>query len=155
MKKANSRVAVLGAGIMGSSLAVYLARKGADITLIDKAAAPFSEASRWNEGKIHMGYIYAADPSLQSAKNIMGGGLAFRALAEEMLETSLEAAVTKANDVYLCHRDSIVSPEAMGAYIRSVTDLLRRHPASEEYLRYFPRPDSEALGPDALAALSG
>jgi glycine/D-amino acid oxidase-like deaminating enzyme len=42
---------VLGAGIMGCSLAMFLARRGADVTLIDEADAPFARTSRWNEGK--------------------------------------------------------------------------------------------------------
>ncbi len=54
-------VAVLGAGILGSSVALFLARRGALVTLFDARDRPFEGASRWNEGKIHLGYIYAAD----------------------------------------------------------------------------------------------
>ena len=55
------RVAVLGAGIMGSSTALYLARAGIQVDLFDAADRPFSGASRWNEGKIHLGFLYAND----------------------------------------------------------------------------------------------
>lgn len=50
-------VAVLGAGILGSSVALFLARRGALVTLFDAKNRPFEGASRWNEGKIHLGYI--------------------------------------------------------------------------------------------------
>jgi len=53
-------VAILGAGIMGSSTALFLARRGAAVTLFDAAPAPFSCASRWNEGKIHLGFLYSS-----------------------------------------------------------------------------------------------
>ena len=48
-------VAVLGAGIMGCSAALCLARRGARVTLLDAAPRPCVGASRWNEGKIHLG----------------------------------------------------------------------------------------------------
>jgi glycine/D-amino acid oxidase-like deaminating enzyme len=35
-------VAVLGAGIMGSATALFLARRGVRVTLFDQAGAPFS-----------------------------------------------------------------------------------------------------------------
>ena len=60
--KPKPRIAILGAGIMGGSLALFLARKGADITLFDKTAEPFSAASRWNEGKIHIGPVNFQTP---------------------------------------------------------------------------------------------
>lgn len=61
------RVAVLGAGIMGCSVAIQLARRGFDVTVFDRETAPMAAASRWNEGKIHLGYIYGADPTRHRA----------------------------------------------------------------------------------------
>ena len=72
MKKSIT-VAVLGAGIMGVTTAMFLARKGVHVTLIDAAARPFDGASRWNEGKIHLGHLYAADPGLQTARRLLPG----------------------------------------------------------------------------------
>ena len=71
-------VAVLGAGIMGCSAALCLARRGANVTLLDAAPRPCGGASRWNEGKIHLGYLYAADPSLATARRLLDGGLAYK-----------------------------------------------------------------------------
>ena len=85
------RVAVLGAGIMGSSTALFLARAGCEVVLIDKASSPMGAASRWNEGKIHLGFLYAADPSTNSAARMIPGGLAFKALTEELIGSHLDA----------------------------------------------------------------
>jgi glycine/D-amino acid oxidase-like deaminating enzyme len=60
------RVAVIGAGIMGGATALFLARRGVEVVLFEAAPAPFAGASRWNEGKIHLGFLYAADPSLRT-----------------------------------------------------------------------------------------
>jgi hypothetical protein len=97
----------------GCSLALFLARKGARVTLVDQAAEPFAGASRWNEGKIHLGYLYAADPSLATARKMLPGGLAFRSLVEELVGCSIASAISSDDDVYLTHRESIIDPKAM------------------------------------------
>ena len=64
--KSRKHVAVLGAGILGSCIALLLARKGITVDLFDLESAPMSGASRWNEGKIHLGYLYGADTTLET-----------------------------------------------------------------------------------------
>jgi hypothetical protein len=131
------RIAVLGAGIMGSSVALELARRGGQVTLIDAGPAPFSAASRWNEGKIHLGYLYSGDPSLQTAQALLAGGLNFRRITEELIGTSIEPATTTTDDVYLVHQDSIVGVEAMKMYFEAVDHLVRAHPCANDYLADF------------------
>ena len=63
-------VAVLGAGIMGCSAALCLARRGARITLLDGAPRPCAGASRWNEGKIHLDFA-GAQPSDEVADSVV------------------------------------------------------------------------------------
>jgi hypothetical protein len=119
---------------MGSSLALFLARKGARVTLIDAAPKPFSGASRWNEGKVHLGYLYAADPSLKTARALLPGGIAFKRLTEELIGSPLEPVTTAEDDLYLVHRDSIVASDVMQRYFEAVSALVREHPAASNYL---------------------
>ena len=127
------RVAVLGAGIMGSCLALQLARRGAEVVVVDAADAPLAGASRWNEGKIHLGYLYAGDPSLASARHVMEGGLSFVPLMSELLGGKL-TDVTEGEDLYLIHVESIVSPDQAQAYYQRVAELVRQHPRARDYL---------------------
>ena len=149
------RIAVLGAGIMGACLALYLARRGAAVTLVDQAARPFEGASRWNEGKIHLGHLYSADPSLRTARHVLPGGLLFRPLVEDLIAGDIGAAITPRDDLYLCHRDSVVAPEAMAAYMDRVTALVREHPDARRYLADASRARAERLDAAALEAVSG
>ena len=127
------RVAVLGSGILGSSLALFLSRREASVTLIDAASQPFSRASRWNEGKIHLGYLYAADPSMRTARRVLPGGLAFKDLTEQLTGCSLADAVTDHDDTYLVHRYSIVPPDELEDYLTAVTALAAALPGSDRY----------------------
>lgn len=149
-----ARIAVLGAGIMGCSLALYLARRGAQVTLFDAAPQPFAAASRWNEGKIHLGHIYSADPSLRTADHVLPGGLLFRPLVEDLLATSLDPVISHGDDVYLCHRKSVVSPDAMAAYMQQVTERVRAHPDARHYLADVSQGRSQRLNAAELAALT-
>src|SRR5690348_2544950 len=116
-------VAVLGAGIMGCSTALYLARRGLRVVLFDEAAAPFSGASRWNEGKIHLGYLYSADRSLETARLILPGGLTFKPFVEGLIGQSIASVTTADDDVYLIHRDSVVTAAESRAYLEKVAEM--------------------------------
>jgi len=128
------RIAVLGSGIMGSSTALFLARQGIDVSLFDAAKEPFSAASRWNEGKIHLGFLYSADPSLRTLKQVLPGGLVFKPLVEHLTGCSLRAGTTLTEDIYLCHQDSVVQPDAMWDYYQRVARVVRQHPDAKQYL---------------------
>jgi hypothetical protein len=128
------RVAVLGSGIMGSTLALALARHGQDVTLFDMEERPFERASRWNEGKIHLGYLYSAHPTLETARHLLPGGLAFKQLTERFIGCSLESAITTHDDTYLIHRDSVTTASAMERYVAGVDALLAENNDSKNYL---------------------
>lgn len=148
------RVAILGAGIMGSSTALFLARKGVDVSLFDMAEQPFSAASRWNEGKIHLGCLYSADPSLSTADHLIPGGLTFRPLVEELIGASLAPAITTEDDLYLCHRQSVTSASQMRVYMEKVFEHVREHPHASRYLADASASRVHQLSPTELAKLT-
>src|SRR4051812_30823591 len=81
--------------MLGSTLSILLARKGAHVTLFDAAPRPMSRAGRWNEGKIHLGYIYAGDRTLNTARKLIPAGMAFRPIVEDIIECSAESHLTR------------------------------------------------------------
>ena len=54
-----SAITVLGAGLTGVATALELAKRGAQVTLLDQDPFAVNRASLRNEGKIHLGLIYA------------------------------------------------------------------------------------------------
>ncbi len=103
---------------MGCCAALRLARAGFHVTLVDQADAPMRGASRWNEGKIHLGFLYARDSSGRTAAQLLPGGLAFKPLVEELIESSINSAVTADGDIYLVHPRSVVDADSMELYFK-------------------------------------
>lgn len=147
------RVAVLGAGIMGACTALGLARRGFPVTLIDAASAPMTGASRWNEGKIHLGYLYCGDPSMETARRVMPGGLAFKDRIREFIGAGPDMEVGPDDDVYLLHRESVVGLGGMESYFDRVSGMLRGHPDASRYLVDARRATPRPLAPSELEAL--
>jgi len=50
------KVIVLGGGVIGTTTAYYLARSGADVTLLDRQSGPAEETSFGNAGQVSPGY---------------------------------------------------------------------------------------------------
>lgn len=78
-------VGVLGGGLQGCCVAVALAERGATVVLFDKNDSLLSRTAVANEGKIHLGYMYAGDPTLSTAKTMMTGALSFAPFLERYL----------------------------------------------------------------------
>lgn len=144
-------VAILGSGIMGSSVALALAARGIRVTLFEAMEQPFQGASRWNEGKIHLGYTYSAHRSLQTARHLMPGGLAFKRLTERYIGQSIESAVTTHDDTYLIHRDSVTSVAEMESYVAGVDALLAESARAGDYVVEVKGKRSRRLSPAELA----
>ena len=76
------RALVLGAGIQGVCVSLVLLRRGYDVTLIDQAEDCLRRTSLRNEGKMHLGFLFANDPTLRTAELMMRGAIAFAPLIE-------------------------------------------------------------------------
>ena len=85
-------------------------------------------------GEIHLGFLYAADPALRTARAVLAGGLDFRDQVERLTGMDLEGSISPSDDHYLVHRDSVVGAEAVGAYFDDVAALVASSPAASRYL---------------------
>lgn len=135
---AERRIAILGGGMLGTCTALELARRGRRSTIFEGAPTLLQGASRWNEGKIHLGFVYAGDQTLRTAQQLIPGGLAFAGLVSRLLDTTLDPFITEEDEVFLVHRESVASVEAFEAYARRTAALVRdaaSQPGAPRYLR--------------------
>jgi glycine/D-amino acid oxidase-like deaminating enzyme len=97
-------VAIIGGGFYGALLAneIKSRQPTLDVTIIEKEAALFTQASSTNQGQFHMGYMYSADPALarECADNV-----------ERFTDTFGDALDNEMNSLYGIHRQSQISAD--------------------------------------------
>ena len=150
--KSDLRVGIIGAGIMGCCAALYLARRGVRSVLIDKKESPLCGASRWNEGKIHLGFLYAGDPSLRTAKEVLTPGLLFQSCMESLIGTELRG-VTQSNDLFLVHKNSVADIQQIDHYYQKLAALIRSNPYARKYFTDVSSCEFDQLDKDTLDSL--
>jgi glycine/D-amino acid oxidase-like deaminating enzyme len=143
-------VGVLGGGLQGCCIALALAERKARVILFDKNDAPLSRAAIANEGKIHLGYMYAGDPTLSTAKTMMAGALAFAPFLERHLAQPSHSFAVSVPATYIVHRDSQHSAEDICAYLRTVHALVNEATEGENR-DYFGRDLGAPLRPWSAA----
>ena len=107
-------VAVIGGGIQGSLAALEAADLGRRVALFEATDGVMSRASRWNEGKLHLGFTYANDPSRRSAKTMVHGSFAFVDRLTYLTGSSFEPSAFSEPFTFLVHGDGLLTVEATG-----------------------------------------
>jgi hypothetical protein len=147
-------VAIIGGGLQGCCVALELARRGVPVDLFESRSRIMDGASRHNEGKIHLGYTFAAEGSLATASQLARSAVAFFPLLRGWLGPSFdrlpvsdvftygvhEASQWSAAD--LCDRYEAISAEVLSAMKNSGGD-------------YFGEADPEAVSFVASQRLNG
>src|SRR3954465_3915099 len=118
------RVGVLGGGLQGCCLALSLAARGIDVTLFDRNEQLLSRAAIANEGKIHLGYMYANDPGYATARLMMQGALAFQPFFARHLGAAQGALTVSRPATYVVHRDSQRTPQQVSQYLAAVHAMI-------------------------------
>jgi glycine/D-amino acid oxidase-like deaminating enzyme len=118
-------VGVMGGGLQGCCIAMALADRGARVTIFDRSQALLTRAAVANEGKVHLGYMYCGDPSLQTARMMIRGALAFAPLLSEWLGLGIATFQTSDPAAYVVHRGSQRDPDRIHAYLQAVHTLIQ------------------------------
>ncbi len=149
------RIAVLGAGILGSCTALELAKRGFQVDLLDQQATPVTQASLGNEGKIHLGFIYANEPDFSTAKTLIVGAFHFSALLQRWCDLSDLQQHLSTPFVYGIHAQSMLSESAIHTHFQQIETLYRELRTSThlDYLdlpgdfvfEKLPQPETEAI----------
>lgn len=102
------RIAIIGAGITGALAAIGLAQKGIKVDLIDRAPNPLSQASLVNEGKVHLGFLYAHDRTWATPRLMIDGAHTFRPIIQKLTGFDV-SSIMSTPFYYAVHRDSLVT----------------------------------------------
>ncbi|MBA2565480.1 MAG: FAD-dependent oxidoreductase, partial [Gemmatimonadetes bacterium] len=113
------RVAVLGGGLQGACVAMELAAAGVTVDLFEKTDRCLSQASTSNEGKIHLGYVYANDPTLCTARTMIGGALRFSSLMRRWIGDAIDEIPVAAPFYYVVHVESLLGVEEIQRHLEA------------------------------------
>lgn len=127
------RVAVLGAGIQGCCLALELASRGVQVDLYDRNQQPFVQASLLNEAKIHLGFFYANEPSMRTARLVMQGALTFQPYLRNLLGDAVDSLPVSQPYIYAVHRESLLPVDAIAAHLYRTSALIGEAALPRDY----------------------
>lgn len=123
--RSQREIAVLGGGFQGCCIALALAERGARVTLYERNTALMTEAAVVNEGRMHLGYVYAADTTLATARMMIRGALAFGPFVERHVGLTRNGLALSAPTTYLVHRETQRPVDELRAYFGAVHRLVR------------------------------
>ena len=139
----DSQVLILGGGLSGCLIAAGLADRGVRVSIVEQRDGLMSAASRWNDGKIHLGYTFTGTSSIATAALMQEGGAVFLDGMERALGTAIPEEWFGTGVVYLVDHASMVDADVLWDRAKRVG---RRHdeqalsdPGMRRYLEGQPR----------------
>jgi hypothetical protein len=152
----DTQVAVLGSGIAGSIVACLLADRGYRVALVDRNEAPMSAASRWNEGKIHLGFTYVGTSSPATARLMVEGAAVFEAMIERVCGSAPATDWYTGKVIYVVDPDSQFPHELLLARSRAVADCLAQAAHAAPGLSRYRRGEAlRVLDADTASRMTG
>jgi hypothetical protein len=95
------------------------------VDLFDQAERPVTQASLWNEGKIHLGLIYAKDMHERTSDVLLRGALHFDGALQRLTGRNRPAGLLSRPFRYLVHRTSQLSADVIAAHFKNVAARYR------------------------------
>ena len=119
-------IGILGAGIMGCCLALEIAQRGYRVDLIDLMSTPMNGASLHNEGKLHLGFLYANDP-LQETHGLMAqGSLVFSNIIKKLSGYGADSLIPSKPFHYFVPIDSQLEMAAINNHFHEVEKTIHK-----------------------------
>ncbi|MEM9438589.1 MAG: FAD-dependent oxidoreductase [Pseudomonadota bacterium] len=139
MNRFESDVVVVGAGLAGATAALTLAKRGVSVTLLERDSVALNRASLRNEGKIHLGLIYAAEPGAVTARQQLVGALSFEPVLRDLVGPSISDVSVGRPFAYLVPTDSLMTPDALEEHFEMLSDLAAKTMAEDRNANYLGR----------------
>ena len=132
-----------------------LADAGLRVDLYDRRDCLVAEASAQNEGKVHLGYVYANDSSLRTARTMVRGGLSFAPLLRRWLGSEIDTVPVSAPFKYVVHRSGLLEVDRIQAHLFAAQAIAVEElgGAEPDYFGADPRAAPQRLGDAELDEL--
>lgn len=146
MIKNKKRIAILGAGGLGACLALELAQRGYQIDLYEEHSEPIKKATYVNEGKIHLGFIYAMDKGFNTSREMIIGALHFISNLKRWVEINPEEVISTPFN-YCVHEGSLMNAQELAPHYQKCVDFFKEAKSfyKKSYLDLFDQIDATLL----------
>lgn len=146
---------VLGAGIQGCCAALALSKLGFQVRLYDKSSTLMNRASANQEGKIHLGFVYARDESMITARTMIEHALRFAPALESLIGTTIDWEPHLSRRFYCgIHRDSSLTLDEHIAHFNALQDIYEEV-SDDRSLHYLGRRPERIWSMDTQFRFSG
>lgn len=142
----NKRIAILGAGGLGTCLALELANRGYQVELFEAHSEPVGKASFVNEGKIHLGFIYALDRDFHTSQQMIVGAVHFMDYLKRWIPVNPEDVISTPFH-YCIHRGSLASGDQLAPHYQRCAEAFDEVSSrlGKKYLGLFDRVFADRL----------
>ncbi len=135
--KSKQSVLVLGAGIQGICVALALRARGYTVTMLDQLPDLMLRTSLRNEGKIHLGFVYANDATFQTAELLLRAALKFAPLLDGWLEMDVDwRAISSTPFLYLIMRNSMLEADRLRAHYERMQNCVEERIEQGDHANY-------------------
>ncbi len=123
----NLRVAIIGGGLIGCCSAASLHDAAKEITLFEAEQSLMDQASFYNEGRIHLGYTYGMDKSLDTVRLMAKAALVFEQLLVRWFGSEIRNVPRSSPFNYTVHKDGLLDADEYAAHAKKVGEILREY----------------------------
>jgi 2-polyprenyl-6-methoxyphenol hydroxylase-like FAD-dependent oxidoreductase len=120
----HKKIAILGAGGLGACTALELSLRGYQVDLFEEHHLPLRKASYANEGKVHVGFIYAMDRSFHTAHQMLVGAVHFMEYLQRWIEVNPEKIISTPF-YYLVHKGSLLSASELNVHYQKCCEVFK------------------------------
>lgn len=124
MNQSKPQISVIGAGLQGTCVSLALAARGYKVTLLERNSQPLQAASLRNEGKIHLGFVYALDENGATRRLMLKGALSFSKIIERYCGAVPWNRWKSGNFLYAVHPDSLLSSTLVAESFKELASYL-------------------------------
>lgn len=145
MTPSQPTIIVIGAGLQGSSVALALAARGIRSVLLERQPQPLLATSLRNEGKIHLGFVYALSSGTKTAETMLRGATSFAGYLDAWCGPLPWRRWQSAPFRYLVMPDSLLSADQLAAAYCRLDETAARI-AADAPLEYLGQPLTQLWG---------
>lgn len=151
----NKKIAILGAGGLGACTALELSQRGYQVDLYEEHSEPIKKASFVNEGKVHLGFIYAMDRDFHTSREMIIGALHFLNYLRRWIDVNPEEVISTPFN-YLVHKGSLMNGDQLLVHYNKCIDFFEeaKNHFQLDYLGLYDRIDAKRLGKHEFGAIA-